>query len=277
MTARTKTLALLAAAVVLPGVAFVLLGEGFEASLSAWAASLRGPRLAAAVAGLLAADLLLPVPSSVVLAYAGRELGFAAAALAGAAGLTVSCEVGYWSARLLGRAAGADAELLGGRVRRAAGWWVVLTRPLPILAEAATLAAGLARVPHGRFLAAAVVGNVWVAACFAGLGAAGRDWPAWAVLAASATLPLAATGAARRRLRGRPGAALDSRQPERPMPLDKKQKKKLDVAKKKLQALRQQLAGARKQNDDADQVRQLDDEVRRVEREIEEIRDHGDD
>ena len=198
---------LIAAAVVLPGLGFVLLGEGFEARLAAAAGSLRGWRLAGLVAGLLASDLLLPIPSSVLLALAGRELGVPAATLAGAAGLTVSCEIGYWAARLLGarltdaRTDAADRGPLERGLRKNAAWWLVLSRPLPILAEAATLLAGLSRVPHGAFLAAVVFANVWVAACFAALGVLGRDWPPAALLAVSAAVPLAATWAARRRLR----------------------------------------------------------------------------
>ena len=200
---------LIAAAVVLPGLGFVLLGEGFEERLSDAARSLDGWPLAGLVAVLLASDLLLPIPSSVLLAFAGRELGVVPATLAGAAGLTASCEIGYWGARLIGsrltdaKTDAADRGPIERGLDENAAWWLVLSRPLPILAEAATLLAGLARVPHGLFLAAVVIANVWVAACFSGLGVVGRDWPPAALLTVSAAVPLAVTFAARRWLRGR--------------------------------------------------------------------------
>ena len=189
---------------VVPGLAFVALGEGFEAGVADRFASLSGWTLGLAVAGLLAADLLLPVPSSVVLALAATRIGLPAATLAGWVGLTVSCEIGYWCGRRLGRrfvhrrVSQSDRRPAADPLAASAAWWLVLSRPLPILAEAATLMAGLSRVPHGRFLVAVAVGNLWVSVCFAMLGVLGRDWPVGALLLVTALLPLAATAVIRR-------------------------------------------------------------------------------
>ncbi|MDA0835469.1 MAG: hypothetical protein O2955_15245 [Planctomycetota bacterium] len=46
------------------------------------------------------------------------------------------------------------------------------------------------------------------------------------------------------------------------MPLDKKQKKQIEVAKKKLVMLRQQLAGAKQQMDDPADVTRLQNEIK---------------
>ncbi len=55
-------------------------------------------------------------------------------------------------------------------------------------------------------------------------------------------------------------------------PMDKKQKKRLEVINKKLQTLRPRLAGVREQMDDADELKQLEDEIASLERESQEIR-----
>ena len=52
---------------------------------------------------------------------------------------------------------------------------VVLTRPLPLLAEAAALAAGGTGMPLRTFLPAVAVGNAVIAAAWSGLGALGRE------------------------------------------------------------------------------------------------------
>lgn len=93
--------AILVALVVAP---FALFGVAFEA----WTGALiRSDRRAAAAAfvgvGLLAADVVLPVPSSLVSAGLGAALGPLAGTLTSTLGMTLGSVVGYG----LGRAAGA--------------------------------------------------------------------------------------------------------------------------------------------------------------------------
>ena len=52
---------------------------------------------------------------------------------------------------------------------------VVMTRPLPLLAEAAALAAGGAGMPLATFFPAAAIGNAVIAAAWSALGALGRE------------------------------------------------------------------------------------------------------
>ena len=202
MRPRRRLVLAVAASVVLPALAFVLLGDRFEAGVADAVRSMSGGRLLVCVTGLLAGDLLLPIPSSVVLTFAGRELGAAAAFGAGMVGLTASCELGYWAARVLRRREPSpDERLLQDRMTGSAVWWLQLTRPLPILAEASTLVAGWTRVPHTRFLVAVLTGNAWVVGSFVAMGVLLSDWPAAAVLALSAVVPVAVTLLVRRLLR----------------------------------------------------------------------------
>ena len=54
--------------------------------------------------------------------------------------------------------------------------------------------------------------------------------------------------------------------------MDKKIKKKIDVAHQKLQKLRQQLAGARQQDDEPGEVQRLETEIASLEDEVKRLR-----
>lgn len=136
------------------------------------------PVIAAAVlGGLLAADILLPVPSSLVSTACGMLLGFLPGLLVSVAGMTVSSFAGYAIGRWGGR--GLLAHSVGGEDlarfdewnRRFGDWAVVACRPVPVLAEASVLVAGAARVPAGRYVAMVSLSNLAVSAVYAAAGA----------------------------------------------------------------------------------------------------------
>ena len=133
----------------------------------------------AAVAGLLAADLVLPVPSSVVLAAGGAAAGWPAAAAAGTLGMLAGNLAGYWLCRLLGeRALGrfvrpGEAARFGRWLERWGAPALVISRLVPMMAETLSCLAGFGRMGFGRFLAALVVGPVPVAVFFAWWGERG--------------------------------------------------------------------------------------------------------
>ena len=132
--------------------------------------------VAAALGGLLASDVLLPIPSSVVSAAAGVLLGFVEGALVVWAGMTVSCGIGYW---IGARSSGAARRFVGGDgLARAASLAVrygdlalILCRPVPVLAEATIIVGGLVKAPLGRFMAICAAANAGVAVSYAAIGA----------------------------------------------------------------------------------------------------------
>ena len=86
----------------------------FESEMSAWSEALLDsgqskPILAVGIAALLASDVFLPVPSSVVSTAAGYLLGLVPAILVSWGGLTAGCGLGYFAGM---RAAGASAGRL---------------------------------------------------------------------------------------------------------------------------------------------------------------------
>ncbi|MFG0318653.1 MAG: VTT domain-containing protein, partial [Planctomycetota bacterium JB042] len=117
-----------------------------------------GPALAAStIAGLLAADLVLPVPSSVLMTLAGFLCGVMLGAAASFAGAMASAWIGFFACRRFGR--GAFRRLVGERdveplrrfVDRYGAWAILLSRPVPMLTEVTSCVAGLAGMAPSRF------------------------------------------------------------------------------------------------------------------------------
>lgn len=129
------------------------------------------------LSGLLASDIVLPIPSSIVSTASGFVLGAGWGTLTSFAGMTVSCVVGYWLGRSAGRPAAARLvgqdqmprlERLNSRV---GDWLLVICRPVPVLAEASVFFLGIVRVGFGRFMLLASFSNLAVSATYAILGA----------------------------------------------------------------------------------------------------------
>jgi len=131
---------------------------------------------ALAIGGLLALDVFLPVPSSIVSTAAGVLLGLGLGAAVVWIGMMAGCLVGYFvgvysaplARRLVGPASLARAAELA---NRHGAWAVVLCRPVPVLAEATVVFAGLVRAPIGRFLFVTAASNLGIAAGYAAIGA----------------------------------------------------------------------------------------------------------
>jgi len=145
----------------------------------------------AAVAGLLAADLVLPIPSSVVLSAGGASgAGWPAVAAAGTVGMLAGNLAGYWLCRLLGERAlrrlvkPGEAESFGRWLDRWGAPALVVSRLVPMMAETLSCLAGMGRMGFGRFALALVVGTVPVAVFFAYWGDRGTH-----LLAVSLAVP----------------------------------------------------------------------------------------
>ena len=137
-----------------------------------WAAALIG-------VGLLIADVLLPVPASLVMIAHGALFGFvwgSALSLAGALGAGV---FGFWLGRrggpLVDRLVPADERRRADALLRSWGdLAVVVTRPVPILAETLAILAGTSPMTWPRMLAATLGGSLPAALIYALTGATAR-------------------------------------------------------------------------------------------------------
>jgi uncharacterized membrane protein YdjX (TVP38/TMEM64 family) len=166
--------------------------------------------VAVSVIGLLATDVFLPIPSSVVSTMAGNSLGFVAGTAASWLGMTLGAVFGFALARTLGRplalrfAGEEDLARIDAAGSRFGPLVLVLARPIPVLAEASILFLGATRLGWRPFLLATALSNLGIAAVYAALGNLAQLPIA---LAASIALPLVAATLARRFWPSRSAAA----------------------------------------------------------------------
>lgn len=188
--------ALLLAGCIIP---FMIWGENMEAAFSlegarAWMAQF-GAGAGLAGVGLLIADILLPIPGTVVMSALGLAYGPLIGGLYAGFGSMLSGLIAYALCRWLGRPAAlriTGAEGLRQResfFRDGGAWVVVSSRWLPVLPEAVACLAGLVRMPFRTFVVALACGSLPMGFAFAAIGAFGQENPAWAI-ALSIIVPL---------------------------------------------------------------------------------------
>jgi len=171
MNRLLKILMMAAVVLLVPIVPFLIIGElpgarWLSASDdNAWLFAFTG-------GGLLTLDVVLPVPSSVLIALMGARLGFYAGWISAWLGLTAGTLLGYavgrlWPQKWVPEISESPTLVL-----------LILSRPVPILAEAMIIAAGATRIPMVHMLAACAVGNAIYAGILAADGAAllAADW-----------------------------------------------------------------------------------------------------
>ena len=153
----------------------------FEPQFNAFAAAMTRRDTATWLAstsifGLLAFDVFLPVPSSIVSTAAGVLLGFWRGTAVVWAGMMVACVIGYalgarasgLARRFVGEAGLERADRL---LARYGDWTIVVCRPVPVLAEASVIFAGLVQQPFRHFVALTALSNLGIAAGYAAFGA----------------------------------------------------------------------------------------------------------
>jgi membrane protein DedA with SNARE-associated domain len=148
----------------------------WEDAFHAFAASQRS---AFWIGALLAADVVLPVPSSLLSTAAGALLGFPLGALVSTIGMTAASATGYWLGASLGHRAArwAGSEPLNqarALCARYGDWAIPMSRPVPVLAEAAAIVAGMIRLPWRRFLLLSALANLGISLAYAAVGAGSK-------------------------------------------------------------------------------------------------------
>ena len=135
----------------------------------AWFDSLGGSAWLVAVF-LLIADILIPIPTTVVITVMGQMYGPGLGGTIGTLGSFLAGVIAYGLTRMLGRKFG--RWLLGDELETAEQFFkhsgafaVACSRWLPLLPEAISCMAGLARMPFGKYCAALLCGAVPM--CFA--------------------------------------------------------------------------------------------------------------
>ncbi|MCB1094729.1 MAG: VTT domain-containing protein [Verrucomicrobiae bacterium] len=181
-------------------ISFAIWGDGFESQFTvegsiAWLRSHGNWAWFAAIM-LLASDLVLPIPSTVVFTALGILYGPWLGGLIGTVGFALGGFIAYGACRGFGERIAqrllGDRDYQRGRqlFEKAGGWIVVLSRWLPVLPEVISCIAGLTRMPVAQYSIALICGSAPVAFAFAVLGHAGRDQPMLAVIASMVMAPI---------------------------------------------------------------------------------------
>lgn len=169
------------AVLLIPIVPFALFGEQSEQWISenllgAAIAESGGWVTALSVILVLAADILLPVPSSAALTFAGASLGLVIGTLAGWLGLMLSCLLGYWLGLRFGLpqatrlSSAAQLRSATDKLDRTGSWILLGSRAIPVLAEACVLISGVYQFKLRRFIAAVGLANLILALAYCTLG-----------------------------------------------------------------------------------------------------------
>lgn len=165
--------ALLFCAILIP---FFLFADRIDVWLTEFLSGKNGVAITALIlAGLLAADIVIPIPSSMISAACGYTLGGPLGILVSWVGMTSGCLAGYFigsTSRKVsyfshnGRAA--KAELFFSRY---GNWGLVICRAIPVLAESSVVYAGFCGMPFSRFLWMTALSNLGISGVYAFTGA----------------------------------------------------------------------------------------------------------
>jgi len=165
MTAAKRAFLVLAFALLIPILPFAVIGElPGERWLNA--AGSDQLRFGLTGAALLMLDVLLPIPSSIVGALLGGRLGLALGFGWIFFGLVAGHAIGYALGRLV-------PQRWASALPAAPSWIaVLLSRPVPVFAEALAIAAGAERMPLVAFASSVALGDAIYALALAANGAA---------------------------------------------------------------------------------------------------------
>ena len=153
--------------------------------------------LALILFGLLASDIILPVPSSVVNTLAGWQLGTFWGTIVCWAGMSVGAVSGFWLARWCGPvivnrfSRQKELERTKKIIDRFGPFALIIVRGVPVLAEASVLLTGMHRLAWNKFWPPVLLANFCLATTYAAFGDISQAYGMYSIsLAAAIVLPV---------------------------------------------------------------------------------------
>jgi uncharacterized membrane protein YdjX (TVP38/TMEM64 family) len=149
---------------------------------------MRGGAMAAVVGvSLLVADVVLPVPSSLVMIAHGALFGVVTGSLLSLAGMIGAAMVGFSigrrGERLLKRfVSEAERRRVNAMLDRWGALAIVITRPVPILAETCAILAGASPISWTKALVASIAGSLPPALLYALTGSVSASFQSGALM-----------------------------------------------------------------------------------------------
>ena len=137
--------------------------------------------------GLLIADVLLPVPSSLIMVAHGALFGVVGGTLLSLVGSLGAAMFGFWLGRRGGRLLERlvtleERERADYLLKRWGALAIIVTRPVPLLAETIAIMAGTSPMNWGRAALAALIGSLPPALLYALTGAAVANFQSAALM-----------------------------------------------------------------------------------------------
>ena len=176
-----KSIAIFVAIAALVIITFVLWGEQIESWFDRAIDSAQGNPIATAwiLFAALSSDIVLPVPSSIASTLCGAALGFWKGFAVSFGAMSVSAAAGYalgyfcsgFAAKRIGKK---ETEYLAAFSEGRGRWLLLALRPVPVLAEASALFAGISRKPAASAAVELLIGNAVVSAVYSAAGAYGK-------------------------------------------------------------------------------------------------------
>ena len=127
--------------------------------------------LAVLIVALLAADVVLPIPSSIVSITAAVIFGTFIGGAIIFIGMSLCCLFGYYLGKTGHRFVKADIENNVNRsltlwIERWGVWTLLFSRPVPVMAETSIVMAGVIKVPMKKFLVFTIPANAVIAGVY---------------------------------------------------------------------------------------------------------------
>ena len=201
-----RTLPLMCVVLLVPVVPFLFFGGQLEDWLRGFTQDPPSPFVTSVlVIGLLATDVLLPIPSSVISTLSGWQLGWVLGTFATWVGMNLGAVIGFALARRYGRpfalwfTGAEDLNRVHDISDRYGPTVLVLTRAMPVFAEATVLIAGIHQLSWRKFTPAVVLSNLGIAVAYSALGdyAERHQWLPLA-LAVAIAVPILVAAVAKR-------------------------------------------------------------------------------
>jgi uncharacterized membrane protein YdjX (TVP38/TMEM64 family) len=172
----------------------ILKGEHIEKQISAFGSTLTGRIcMSLTIIGLLVIDILLPIPSSIVMTLSGKLLGFFPGGIISFIGALLAAWLGFFACRFGGKKV--FIRLIGEEdISKVKAWFekygifaIILSRPVPMLTEILSCLAGLSQVSPLLFTLAVIFGTLPICFVYSYAGQISsifNPWPAiWVALA----------------------------------------------------------------------------------------------
>ena len=160
-----------------------VLAETFHIPIMTDTSALSNPTFITALIGigLLTIDVFLPIPSSLVMVANGTLFGFPIGSILSIIGGTLEFMLAYWigarSSHIINKIISPKEFNRGNRILRR--WGVlalILTRPLPILAETTAIMCGVSKMSFIKSLSASILGLLPISLLYAWSGSQAKDF-----------------------------------------------------------------------------------------------------